>query len=86
MLSVPLSAFKQTSTPQQSLGMLDIHHTFSTDELREKMETLFNISVFTPGNFYWSGFLMHCEMMALQNNTDSKISKALVSDLSKIII
>ena len=41
VLSLPLSAFKQTSTPQESLGMLDIYNTFKAD----KKEISFDISL-----------------------------------------
>jgi hypothetical protein len=49
VLSMPLSAFKQTLTPQESLGMLDIHSAFKAGALGRKMETFFDISKFNRG-------------------------------------
>lgn len=43
MLSIPLNAFKQTATPQEALGMLDIHDAFAVDRLGQNMETFFNV-------------------------------------------
>lgn len=44
VLSIPILAFKQTSTPQESLGMLDIHHAFAAGTLGEEVEAFFDIS------------------------------------------
>lgn len=50
MLSIPLETFKRTATPQEALGMRDINCVFSADELGDKMQTFFNISMLCKEN------------------------------------